>query len=108
MTSKNLNNYLIKVAGENPAFKILQAFKDSSYYNKKASLSPKTAFKEFLGSGYINNIPTTEEQLISFFREVMRATPAELQRMKNKFDRFSNTIYKFVMQESGKYGDKQQ
>ncbi len=99
MTNKNLSNYLIKVAGENPAFKILQAFKSSSHYNKKASLGPKIAFKEFLGSGYINNMPTTEEQLISFFREVMRATPAELQRMKNKFDRFSNIIYSFIIGE---------
>lgn len=105
--NETLNNYLFKVAGEDPAFKILQAFKNSSYYNKKAALSPKIAFKEFLQSGYINNIPTTQDQLNLFFKEVMAASPAEIKRTKNKFYRYSNIIYSFIIGE-WKNGNKQQ
>lgn len=91
-----LNNYLKSMAGENPAFKILTQFKSSKFYNRKDKIGPAAAFKEFLQAGEIPGLPTTDEQLTTFFKNVMLATPGELERMRNKFNTYSNIIYRFI------------
>lgn len=91
-----LNNYLKSLAGENPAFKILTQFKSSKFYNRKDKIGPMAAFKEFLQAGEIPGIPITDEQLTTFFKNIMLASPGELERMKNKFNTYSNIIYRFI------------
>lgn len=91
-----LETYLKNLAGENPAFTILTQFKSSSYYNRKDKIGPMAAFKEFLQAGEITGLPITDEQLTTFFKNVMLASPGELERMKNKFNTYSNIIYRFI------------
>lgn len=91
-----LNNYLKSLAGENPAFTILSKFKSSSHYNRKDKIGPMAAFKEFLQAGEIPGIPITDEQLTTFFKNIMLASPGELERTKNKFNTYSNIIYRFI------------
>lgn len=91
-----LETYLKSMAGENPTFAILTQFKSSKFYNKKDKIGPAAAFKEFLGAGEMQGIPLTDEQLTTFFKNVMLASPRELERMKNKFNTYSNIIYRFV------------
>lgn len=91
-----LETYLKNLAGENPAFTILSKFKSSSYYNRKDKIGPMAAFKEFLQAGEIPGLPITDEQLTIFFKSVMLASPGELERMKNKFNTYSNIIYRFI------------
>lgn len=91
-----LETYLKNLAGENPAFTILSKFKSSIYYNRKDKIGPMAAFKEFLQAGVIPGLPITDEQLTTFFKNVMLASPGELERMKNKFNTYSNIIYRFI------------
>lgn len=99
-----LSNYLKSKAGENPAFAILTQFKSSKFYNRKDKIGPAAAFKEFLSAGEMQGMPATEEQLTTFFKNVMLASPGELERMKNKFNTYSNIIYRFIIRESGANG----
>lgn len=96
MINNSLESYLQIVVGENPAFKILTQFKSSIYYNRKDKIGPAAAFKEFLQAGEIPGVPITDEQLTTFFKTVMLATPGELERMRNKFNTYSNIIYRFI------------
>lgn len=93
---KKLETYLKSMAGDNPAFKILTQFKSSSYYSRKDKIGPAAAFKEFLQAGELPGVPMTDEQLTTFFKTVMLATPGELERMRNKFNTYSNIIYRFI------------
>lgn len=98
-----LSNYLKSTAGENPALTILTQFKSSKFYNRKDKIGPAAAFKEFLQAGEMQGLPITDEQLTTFFENVMLASPGELERMKNKFNTYSNIIYRFI-RESGANG----
>lgn len=91
-----LNNYLKSLAGESPALAVLTQFKSSKFYNRKDKVGPAAAFKEFLRAGEMQGIPLTDEQLTTFFKNVMLASPGELERMKNKFNTYSNIIYRFI------------
>lgn len=91
-----LETYLKNLAGENPAFKILTQFKSSKFYNRKDKIGPMAAFKEFLQAGEITGLPITDEQLTTFFKNIMLASSRELERMKNKFNTYSNIIYRFI------------
>lgn len=94
--NSTLNNYLKSLAGDDPAFTILTQFKSSSYYSRKDKIGPAAAFKEFLQAGEIPGLPITDEQLTTFFKTVMLASPGELERMKNKFNTYSNIVYRFI------------
>ena len=102
-----LSNYLKSTAGENPALAVLTQFKSSKFYNRKDKIGPAAAFKEFLRAGEMQGIPLTDEQLTTFFKNVMLASPGELKKIKNKFNTYSNIIYRFI-RESGYNRDKQQ
>lgn len=91
-----LETYLKSLAGESPALTILTQFKSSKFYNRKDKVGPAAAFKEFLRSGEMQGIPITDEQLTTFFKNVMLASPGELKRIKNKFNTYSNIIYRFI------------
>lgn len=91
-----LSNYLKSMAGEKPALALLTQFKSSSYYSRKDKIGAAAAFKEFLRAGEIQGIPITDEQLTTFFKNIMLASPGELERMKNKFNTYSNIIYRFI------------
>lgn len=97
-----LNNYLKSLARENPAFTILNQFKSSSYYNRKDKIGPAAAFKEFLQAEEIQGIAFTDEQLTTFFKSVMLASQSELERMRDKFNTYSNIIFRFVKGEVNK------